>query len=201
MEDLVAKYGWQKVGAVLVGVSILLMLFVVVSFADIDKKANDDQKKKAEQNQASQTTVRKINPFSQSGEGLKTYTGEHFAITYPETFQIEDYTPRSGVLSSVKLKDVQSNAIVEIAAFNPSVMNISQIGLSYENSGLTKRVYTHELGEATEYNGNVKGSELWQRIVFLQKGNTIIRFLGSYQGKSNSQLLDGLFSDIALSIR
>lgn len=200
MDEIVAKYGWQKVGAVLVGISVLLLVFVIVSFADIDKKANEEQKKKSENNEVAQTSVRKINPFAQSGEGLKTLSNQYFLVLYPENFETEEYTDNSNSLASVKLSDKKSNAKVEVVALNKD-NNISQMGKVYETMGLQKREFRHFLGNATEYSGTVGSSKLHQKVVFLTKGDTNIRFIGTYTDDQSDNLLDQMFSDIVLSLR
>jgi hypothetical protein len=188
MEELVDKYGWKKVAAVLVAGSVLILGFVTVSFIDIDKATN-----KAEQ----KTIAVRTTSMGDDEETTKTHETPYYSISYPKTFTVVPQTTE-GALSSVTFEDTY-NATVEIQVFKASTVGLTDLAKPYANSSFTKSENETSLGKVTEYTGSVLG--LHQKVALIVKGENIIRFIGSYSGGSVDQANEKIFSDMLSSMR
>lgn len=188
MEQLVEKYGWKKVAVVLVIGSVLILLFVSVSFIDIDKATNSVKQK----NISVRTTSPESNP-----DDSRTYSTPYYSIAYPKTFTVSPLIT-DGTLSSVKFEDV-SGTSVEVKVFSAASNKLVDLALPYQNSKYTKSESDYSIGHAVEYTGVV--ISLHQRVVFFVKGENIIRFVSSYSSTSVDQANEVIFSDMLASMR
>lgn len=198
MDEIVAKYGWKKVGAVLVGVSILLLLFVILSFSDIDKKANEEQKKRKD---SSSTTISetRINKIREGREKYYTHKTNYYELSYPASYTLTELKNTS-VLDSAKFTDSVSSAVIEVVVFGNSNGRLSELSLPYENSLFSKNTGAHTVGPMVEFAG-ILGGKLHQKVVLITKGNTIIRLIGTYEDENFDQVAEQIFSDMLLSVK
>lgn len=197
MDEIVAKYGWQKVGAVLVGISVLLLAFVIVSFADIDKKANEEQKKKNLSSTTSSET--RINRIREGREKYYAQKTNYYGLSYPASYTLT-ILKNTAALESAKFTDSESSAVIEVVVFGNSNGRLSELSLPYENSVFTKSTGAHSAGPMVEFTG-ILGGKLHQKVVLITKGNTIIRFIGTYQDEKFDQVAEQIFSDMLLSVK
>ncbi len=188
MEELVDKYGWQKVAAVLVIGSVLILGFVTVSFIDIDKVTNKTQSK---------TIAVRTTGTGEEEDNVRTYETPYYSISYPKAFTALPQTTE-GSLSSVKFEDTY-NATIEIQVLDASTVKLVDLTKPYTNSSFTKSTNENSLGQVTEYSGAVLG--LHQRVALVVKGNNVIRFLGSYSGGSVNQANEKIFTDMISSFK
>ncbi|MDO8270173.1 MAG: hypothetical protein Q7T54_05905 [Candidatus Levybacteria bacterium] len=197
MDELISKYGWKKVAGVLVGVSVLFLLFVIVSFADIDKEANETQKKK-DSSKTTQSETR-INRIREGREKYYSHKTNYYDLSYPESYTLAILNTASA-LSSVKFTDSASSAVIEVVVFENSGGRLSELSLPYENSMFTKSTGTHPVGPMVEFAG-ILGGTLRQKVVLITKGDTVIRFIDTYQDENFDQVAEQIFSDMLLSIK
>jgi hypothetical protein len=191
MEGIIDKLGWKKAAIILVGLSILGILFALFSFSNSEKQIQNLGVKNSPGNQGetrSSTDGGSKNNLPGSAvtpaQNLKTYTTSYFQISYPEHYNGVPYTVSKGVLSNVKLVDPASSRTIEIVVFDSST-GMVQLARPFEAFKYVKSSIGLNALTGTMYKGSVSGTGLRELVVLVPKNNTTIRVMATYQGKED----------------
>lgn len=187
MEGIIDKLGWKKAAAILVGLSILGILFSVFSFSNTEKQIQNVGVKTGvkEQGESKMSSTGTNNNLpengSNSGRNLKTYTTQYFQISYPDKYNGVPYTNSKGVLSYIKLEDASVSRTIEVIVFDSSTSAV-QLSRPFEAMKFAKGTVTAGSLSGTLYKGTIAGANAREIVALFPKNNTTIRVMTTYQG-------------------
>lgn len=205
MEDIIDKLGWKKASAILIGLSVLGLLFAVVSFSNSEKaiqnvgiKSGTDTTPGGEESSSNTTNNLPGTTGSAPAENLKTYTTDFFQISYPNHYRGIPYTPAKGILSNVKLEDMSSGRKIEILVFDAS-RSTSTLQQPFEMLKYTKSTVSANSLTGTMYKGYLPKVQLHEAAVFVSRGNTTVRIMATYNGAEN-KAFENEFESVVASL-
>lgn len=191
MEEIIDRLGWKKAAIILVGLSILGILFALLSFSNSEKQIQDVGVKAGpkQQGESSTSTTSSNNNLPNSGgaapaQNLKTYTTTYFQISYPEKYNGVPYTASKGVLANLKLENPDSTKKIEIVVFDSS-MSFTKLSQPFEVFKYAKSSIGLNALTGTMYKGSVAGTGIREVVVLVPKNSTTIRIMATYQGKED----------------
>ncbi len=190
MEGLIDRLGWKKAGIILVGLSILGIIFSVLSFSNTEKQIQKVGVKTGskQQGESGTSTTGTNNNLPSGGsapaQNLKTYTTAYFQISYPEKYNGVPYTASKGVLANLKLEEPSTSRTIEIVVFDSST-SITRLSQTFEAFKYAKSSVGLNALTGTMYKGSVAGTDLHELVVLVPKNNTTIRVMVTYRGKED----------------
>lgn len=204
MEEIIDRLGWKKAAIILVGLSILGILFALLSFSNSEKQIQEvsvkaGQKQQGESSTSTTGTNNNLpNGGTVSAQNLKTYTTSYFQISYPEKYNGIPYTSSKGVLANLKLENPDSSKKIEIVVFDSST-SFTTLAQPFEAFKYPKSSIGLNALTGTMYKGSVAGTGIRELVVLVPKSNTTIRIMATYQGKEDVNF-ENEFSSIVNSL-
>lgn len=204
MESIIDKLGWKKSALILVGLSILGILFSVFSFSNTEKQIqNVGVKTGVNQQGESKAPSTGSNNNLPGGKtapdrNLKTYTTPYFQISYPDKYNSVLYTNSKGVLSYIKLEGSSLSHDIEVIVFDSS-MSLEQLSRPFEAMKFAKSTITAGSLTGTLYKGTIAGANGREIVALFPKNNTTIRVMTTYQGAVDEDF-ESEFSSIVGSL-
>lgn len=194
MEQLLEKLGWKKFAGIIVVVTLIFLSVLLLSFQNLDNQSVVNTKviKEDRSNNSDQSRII-------SEKNAFEYSNEYYSVLYPVEYGIVEFATSPPILSSLELvNDITSNRI-QIVVFDREGNTVESLSPPYQNENFQ--------GEVVEQNGmfgyKFVGGLIdghFQRVVLLQKGNSIIRVNLTYTGNRNTDL-ENDFDAIVASIK
>lgn len=206
MEDIIDKLGWKKAAAILVGLSILGILFAVFSFSNTEKSiqnvgvktGNNSTTNSGESTSNTKNNLPGTTSQSVPAENLKTYTTDFFQISYPSHYKGIPYSVSKGILSNVKLEDTVVSRKIEIVVFDSS-RSLSSLQQPFEALKYTKSTVSANSLTGTMYKGYLPKVQTHEMAVLMSKGNSTIRVMTTYSGAVDTSF-ENEFNSIVQSL-
>lgn len=194
MDALFEKLGWKKFAALVVGITILFLIILFVSFQPTNKPNEENNKANPESNS------RLLDPNDTSSIPLtQTYSSEFYTVNYPENFELTTLTVTAPIVDSIKLKN-PSLGEVSIAVFESDGTMLESLSLPYQNSNYTTKALDMNGLLGVYFEGGLPSLSLNEKVALVKKNNFIIRVLLSYGGVKNEKL-EASFDAIVESLR
>lgn len=197
MEDFITNLGWKKIAIISVGVALLGLVYVAISFNTIDSKSNKTKKENLIKNNY-ETTIKKSG-FETST--VKTYTTPYFEISYPENYDVTLFTPVKGILSYVGLEEKDKKAKMLIRVYSDQEKNFDEVMSIF--SPLPYKKTDIAIGKLTgvEMSGALgTTNKLQEKIVILRKENMVIQITFDYMAQVADEKLDAEYTAIVQSM-
>lgn len=203
MEELIEKLGWKKVAVALILISVVALIFLFISFANMDKNIASKKVGEASVN-SNENTNREITNAPKNNQATvlsKTYITPYYQISYPEDYEAILYTASNGILSNLKIKDKETDSLIEIVVFPLSSNSVVKFSEPYENAkNYMKKELTNGSLSGVEYVGGLNSVKSRELVALFQKESGIIRVQLSYGGDINKSL-ENRFDEILKSLQ
>lgn len=204
MEGIIDKLGWKKSAAILIGLSILGIIFSLLSFSNTEKQIQQvgvktGPNQQGESKVSTSGTNNNLPAATKTPDrNLKTYTTQYFQISYPDKYNGVLYTNSKGVVSNIKLEDTLTSRKIEIIVFDAS-QSFTRLSQPFEALKYSKSSVGLNALTGTMYKGSIAGTDLRELVVLVPKNNMTIRVMVTYRGKVD-QNFENEFDNIVGSL-
>lgn len=161
-------------GAVLIGICLVVIIFSAISFAGIDGKSLSDAKKAVSE--------RLGGGVDREGSYQSIYANTYYSIAIPQEMVVHKYSAQSGTLSSVKI--IGEKSTISIDVFAASDITFSELSKPFEVLKYEVSQDLLPIGPSTSYMGSISfDPQLFEKVALIKKGNTTIRLILSTLGE------------------
>lgn len=206
MEQIIEKLGWKKSAAILITISVVALILLFSSLPGINHlpTSTNGQNQSStsfggSSGQAGPRTSPGINN-NNTANLFKTYVAPYFQVSYPQNFSPTVYGKQEGLLYGVLLKDSTSSTQIEITAYDKSKNSLPALTRIPLAMGFAKNSIAVGKFQGESYAGGVKGTNLFEQIVFLEKPEAIIK-LHLMQAEGASREGQDAFSGLLTSFQ
>lgn len=196
MEQLLEKLGWKKLAIIIVGVSLVFLIFVMSSifYTNQGPASKNESAKNKEKNAGNSK-----GSFSVPSSG--NFTNQYYSIDYPSYFIVEKGNKKEGTLSYTSFKDKSSNAKIDVTVIDSKVQPIEIAEKPFINSSYEPESYPVGNMNVDEFFKIDEGGErVVQKVIFVQKNGKIIQADFTYSGESPDYELERDFVKMISSI-
>ena len=174
MEDLVDKLGWKKLAAIMIVVSVLFIIFVVVS--SLNLPSGNEQTSEAEPAPTSTTdsgTSQPSNANTKKGKTL-SYKNSLYSLEYPDSLGLTvEQISEPG--DSIVLKSDVKNERIGIQIYDAGTSSVGRLSQVFDAFGYASGSAVVSSVPAVEYKGILSGANVPLRenaVIFEHNGKT-----------------------------
>ncbi len=205
MEDIIAKYGWKKVGIILVLISLAVVVFLLTSIIQNNGKVMPGSKVapsgtpstngggyESEKTPGQSTRV----PLA------KSYTTPYYTVSYPQSYSASDSNIVSGILNATKIAEPKSGAQIEVNAWDSHDTSAPLLSQKYATMPFSRKSAIYGSYNGFEMEGVFKGKtkNLFERVVVLENQKTVLEMIFDYQALQKDKAIDSEFDSILSSL-
>lgn len=205
MEDVVAKYGWKKVGIFLAIISLAIVVFLLSSIMQSNTKTLPGTKANPSSAPVSKSGgyESEKTPSQETKVPLaKSYTTPFYTISYPKNYSASDSNIVSGILNATKVSDSSKGAQIEINVWDSGVTSAPLLMQKYKTMPFSRRSATFGSYSGFEMEGVFRGKpkNLYERVVVLENQKKVLEMIFDYQAPQKDKTIESEFDSILSSL-
>ncbi|HVT00982.1 MAG TPA: hypothetical protein VHE53_01970 [Patescibacteria group bacterium] len=218
MEDFVNKFGWQKIAIVMGILGIFMLVFVVLSFLGMNKKASN-QNQSGSSNQLSNSNQADKNPTAPTTTGApdtfrsnpnlpggqqvlsEKFTNGAMQISYPNGF-----TPTESAINgggeAVSFTN-GANQTIEIDTYDTATTPLTQLVNALRALGYKEERVDNGDGITYKFAGSVGGGPnmIREKAILFSQNNKTYRILLTYRSATTDSDLEDAFDSMVGSLQ
>lgn len=202
MEVLLEKLGWKKMAVIIVGICIIALIVLILSFTKNEKNVFDNKKTDVKIEKEWKTTTGEKLKGSFSTPAQASIKNSYYELVYPTYYKKEEIEDKN-YLSRVRLLYKESNASIDLSVVDESKKPIEE----FEGPYIADKSYEPEsypLGEFIVdefYKVDPQSGQLIEKVIFVKKNGKIIKADFSYKKDSPDYRIERDFVRLVSSIR